>query len=142
MAMSGHVAGIFRHPVKGFTPEPLTHVDLAPSQGFPHDRTYALECGPSRFAAAAPAFIPQQKCAVLAALPRVAAVRTRYHDATGDLEATAPDAPPFLGRLGDEAGRTAFAAWLADVLGEEARGPLKVQAAPQTWRFTDHPQGQ
>ncbi|HEX3701353.1 MAG TPA: MOSC domain-containing protein [Phenylobacterium sp.] len=140
--MSGHVAGIFRHPVKGFTPEPLPAVDLAPGRGFPHDRIYAVENGPSGFDPAAPAFAPKQKFAVLAALPQVAAVRTRYHDGSGDLEASAPGAPEFFGRLAEEAGRTAFAAWLSRVLGGDAAGPLKVQAAPESWRFTDHPLGQ
>jgi uncharacterized protein YcbX len=140
--MTGHVAGIFRHPVKGFTPEPLTAVDLAPGVGFPGDRIYAVENGPCGFDPAAPAFIPKQKFTVLAALPQVAAVRTRYHDATGDLEASAPGAPDFFGRLAEAAGREAFAAWLTDVLGEEARGPLRVIAGAEAWRFTDHPLGQ
>ena len=140
--MSGLVAGIFRHPVKGFTPEPMTGVHLAPGRGFPHDRVYAVENGPSGFDPAAPAFIPKQKFTVLAAQPRVASVVTRYHEATGDLEATAPGAEPFFGRLGEPAGRAAFAAWLAPVLGEEVAGPLRVQAAPESWRFTDHPLGQ
>ncbi|HEV2530605.1 MOSC domain-containing protein [Phenylobacterium sp.] len=140
--MTGHVAGIFRHPVKGFTPEPLTAVDLAPGRGFPGDRIYAVENGPCGFDPAGPAFIPKQKFTVLAALPRVAAVRTRYHDATGDLEATAPSAPDFFGRLSEPAGRDAFAAWLAQVLGDEAPGPLRVIAATEAWRFTDHPLGQ
>lgn len=140
--MTGLVAGIFRHPVKGFTPEPLSAVDLAPGKGFPGDRIFAVENGPSGFDAAAPAFISKQKFAVLAAIPKVAAVKTRYHDASGDLEATAPGAGPFFGRLTEPAGRDAFAAWLEHVLGEDAPGPLKVQAAPETWRFTDHPLGQ
>ena len=140
--MTGHVAGIFRHPVKGFTPEPLTAVDLAPGVGFPCDRIYAVENGPCGFDPAAPAFIPKQKFTVLAALPQVAAVRTRYHDATGDLEASAPGAPDFFGCLAEAAGREAFAAWLTDVLGEEARGPLRVIAGAEAWRFTDHPLGQ
>ncbi|THD81118.1 MAG: MOSC domain-containing protein [Phenylobacterium sp.] len=140
--MTGHVAGIFRHPVKGFTPEALSAVDLAPGRGFPHDRIYAVENGPCGFDPTAPAFISKQKFTVLAALPKVAAVRTRYHEASGDLEATAPGAPPFFGRLAEEAGRTAFADWLAEILGDEAPGPLKVQAAPESWRFTDHPLGQ
>jgi len=140
--MTGHVAGIFRHPVKGFTPEPLTAVDLAPGVGFPGDRIYAVENGPCGFDPAAPAFIPKQKFTVLAALPQVATVRTRYHDATGDLEASAPGAPDFFGRLAEAAGREAFAAWLTDVLGEEARGPLRVIAGAEAWRFTDHPLGQ
>jgi hypothetical protein len=128
--------------VKGFTPEPLPAVDLAPGRGFPNDRIYAVENGPSGFDAAAPVFTAKQKFAVLAALPQVAAVKTRYHEASGDLEAAAPGAPVFFGRLAEEAGRTAFAAWLTAVLGEEAQGPLKVQAAPESWRFTDHPLGQ
>jgi uncharacterized protein len=101
-----------------------------------------VENGPSGFDAAAPAFVPKQKFTVLASLPKVAAVRTRYLEDTGSLEATAAGATPFLGSLEAEAGREAFAAWLADVLGEEAAGPLKVIRAPGAWRFTDHPLGQ
>jgi len=140
--MTGLLAGIFRHPVKGFTPEALAAVDLAPGAGFPADRIYAVENGPCGFDPAAPAFIPKQKFTVLAALPRVAAATTRYHEASGDLEATAPGAPPFFGRLTEPAGRDAFAAWLSDLLGADAPGPLKVIAATQDWRFTDHPLGQ
>jgi len=140
--MSGHVAGIFRHPVKGFTPEALTHVDLAPGQGFPGDRIYAVENGPCGFDAAAPAFVPKQKFTVLAAQPKVAAAKTRYHDASGDLEASAPGLPHFLGRLTEPAGRAAFAAWMGALLGEDATGPFRVIEAPQNWRFTDHPLGQ
>lgn len=140
--MTGLLAGIFRHPVKGFTPEPLTSVDLAPGRGFPFDRIYAVENGPAGFDPDAPAFISKQKFTVLAALPQVAAVRTRYHEASGDLEASAPGVKAFYGCLGNEAGRAAFADWLAGVLGDAAPGPLKVLAAPETWRFTDHPLGQ
>jgi hypothetical protein len=140
--MAGMVAGIFRHPVKGFTPEPLDGVDLAPGKGFPGDRIFAVENGPCGFDPDAPEFISKQKFAVLAAIPKVAAVKTRYHDATGDMEASAPGTAPFFGRLSEEGGRVAFAAWLADVLGADAPGPLKVQAAPERWRFTDHPLGQ
>jgi uncharacterized protein YcbX len=140
--MTGHLAGIFRHPIKGFTPEPLTHVDLAPGKGFPFDRVWAVENGPAGFDADAPAFVPKQKFAVLAALSQVAAVRTRLHDATGVLEAQAPGMRDFTGDLSEEPARLALAAWLTEFLGEEATGPLKVLAAPETWRFTDHPLGQ
>jgi len=81
--MSGHVAAIFRHPVKGFTPESLDHVDLAPGEGFPHDRVWAVENGPSGFDPEAPAWTSKQKFTVLAAIPKVAAAKTRYDEATG-----------------------------------------------------------
>jgi uncharacterized protein YcbX len=140
--MSGHVAAIFRHPVKGFTPQPLDTVQLAPGEGFPHDRIWAVENGPSGFDPAEPAFIPKQKFTVLAHIPRVAAARTRYDPATGVLLAAGPEGGEFAGRLAEPAGREAFAAWLTELLGDDARGPLRVVEAPGQHRFTDHPLGQ
>jgi uncharacterized protein YcbX len=142
LRMSGHAAAIFRHPIKGFTPEALSTVELAPGEGFPFDRLYAVENGPSGFDPAQPAFVPKQKFTVLAYIPRIAAARTRYDGATGALHASASGAPDFLGDLGGEPGRTAFAAWVTALLGEGVRGELKVLQAPGQHRFTDHPQGQ
>ncbi|MDB5464668.1 MAG: hypothetical protein JWP23_3057 [Phenylobacterium sp.] len=140
--MSGHVAAIFRHPVKGFTPEPLDAVQLAPGEGFPHDRIWAVENGPSGFDPAAPAFVPKQKFTVLAHIARVAAARTRYDAETGVLHAAAPGAGEFAGRLAEPAGREAFAAWLTGLLADDIGGPLRVVEAPGAHRFTDHPLGQ
>jgi hypothetical protein len=141
--MSGLVAAIFRHPVKGFTPEPLSHADLAPGEGFPHDRLWAVENGPSGYDPAAPAFTPKQKFTVLAAIPQVAAARTRYDEASGLFTAQAPGAPDFAGRLDEPKGRDAFAGWLTGVLPpDDQRGPLKVVEAKGAFRFTDHPLGQ
>jgi uncharacterized protein len=140
--MSGHVAGIFRHPVKGFTPEPLASVALAPGEGFPHDRIWAVENGPSGFDPAAPAFVPKSKFTVLAQIAKVAAARTHYDPATGVLHASAPGKGEFIGRLAEAVAREAFAAWLTGLLGEDVRGPLRVVEAPGQHRFTDHPLGQ
>ncbi|HEX3887897.1 MAG TPA: MOSC N-terminal beta barrel domain-containing protein [Phenylobacterium sp.] len=141
--MSGHVAGIFRHPVKGFTPEALQAVPLAPGEGFPHDRTWAVENGPCGFDPDAPGFVPKQKFTVLAHIPKVAAARTRYDEATGVLHATAPDGREFAGRLDEAPAREAFAAWLEALLDpDDLRGPLRVLKAPPAHRFTDHPLGQ
>jgi uncharacterized protein YcbX len=140
--MSGHAAAIFRHPIKGFTPEALSTVRLAPGEGFPFDRLYAVENGPSGFDPAAPAFVPKKNFTVLAHIAKVAAARTRYDEATGALHATAPGFADFLGDLSADAGRTAFASWLKVLLGDDAHGQLKVIAAPGQHRFTDHPLGQ
>jgi hypothetical protein len=140
--MNGHVAGIFRHPVKGFTPEALQNIALAPGQGFPFDRLWAVENGPSGFDPAAPAFVPKQKFTVLAQIARVAAARTRYDEATGVLHAQGPDGREYAGRLDDAHDREALAAWLTELLGEDVRGPLRVVEAPGQHRFTDHPKGQ
>jgi uncharacterized protein YcbX len=140
--MTGHVAAIMRHPVKGFTPEPLASVDLRPGEGLPCDRIFAVENGPSGFDPDHPAFIPKQKFAVLAALADVARARTAFDEATGVLTAKADGLPDFAAPLTDEAGREAFARWLGDLLGEAAYGPLRVLPAPSAHRFFDHPRGQ
>jgi len=139
---TGTLSGLYRHPVKGFTAERLTAVTLAPGEGFPFDRLWAVENGPSGFDAAAPAFVPKQKFTVLASLPRVAAASTRYDEASGVLHAAAAGLAPFAGRLDQPEGREAFAAWVGELLGDEAKGPLKLLEAPAQHRFTDHPQGQ
>lgn len=140
----GRVAALRRHPVKGFTPEPLPEARLQAGRPFPADRLWAVENGPSGFDPAAPAHVPKQRFAVLAPIPAVARVRTRYDAATAGLEASAPGAEPFHASLGEAAGRDAFAAWLAPVLDaadpEARRGPLKVVGAPG-WRFFDDQKG-
>ena len=138
--MDAHVAALFRHPVKGFTPEPLTSAALSPGACFPNDRLFAVENGPSGFDPAAPAFVPKQKFTVLAAIPAVARARTAYDETSGVLTATAPGLAGFAGRLSDPAGAEAFAAWVAELIGEEAKGPLKLVQA-QGHRFMDHPLG-
>lgn len=139
--MPPRVAALYRHPVKGFTPEPLDHVRLTPGETFPCDRLFAVEDGPSGFDPAQPAFVPKTRFTVLAKIPAVARVRTPYDDQTGLLQADAPGAPPFAASLHEPPGRDAFAGWLSAVLGEEASGPLKVIEGPGAHRFTDHPLG-
>ena len=140
--MTGTLAALCRHPVKGFTAEPMAQVRLAPGEGFPLDRVWAVENGPSGFDPAAPAFVPKQKFTVLASLPRVAAATTRYDEEAGVLHAAAEGLAPFAGRLDAPAGRADFVAWLGDLLGQDARGPLRLVEGPPSHRFTDHPQGQ
>lgn len=139
--MSGHVAALFRHPVKGFTPEPLTHADLTAGGPFPCDRLYVVENGPSGFDPAAPAYVPKQKFAVLMAIADVARARTRYDEATGVLHAHASGHGEISANLREEDGRRRFADWLTPIIGDEARGELKVLEAPGAHRFMDHPLG-
>lgn len=138
--IEGRIASLWRHPVKGFTPERLASATLAAGGYFPCDRLYAVEDGPSGFDPAAPGWVPKQKFTVLAKIAEVARARTAYDEASSVLTASADGRAAFKGALDEETGREAFAAWLTDFLGEEASGPLKVVQAPGH-RFTDHPQG-
>ena len=138
--IQGRIASLWRHPVKGFTPERLTRADLSPGGFFPCDRLYAVEDGPSGFDPDAPAWISKTKFTVLAKIPDVARVRTAFDEASGVLTVRAPGRADLSANLDNAAGRQAFADWLAGFLGEEARGPLRVVQGPGH-RFTDHPLG-
>ncbi len=139
--VDGYVQSIWRHPVKGFTPESLSKVELSVNACFPGDRLYAVEDGPSGFDPATPAHISKQKFTVLAKIAAVARVRTSYDDATGELEARFDGKEVLRARLTEETGRGALAAWLTDVLSEDIGGALKVLPAPRDYRFMDDPEG-
>jgi uncharacterized protein YcbX len=139
--MHARIASLYRHPVKGFTPERLAGAELAAGRCFPCDRLYAVEDGPSGFDPAAPAHISKMKFTVLAKIPQVAKARTAYDEATGVFTARAEGRPGFAGDLRGDAGRRGFEAWLADLLADEIRGPLRVVEGPGDYRFMDSRSG-
>ncbi len=138
--MTASIAALFRHPIKGFSPEKVKLAQLRAGKAFPGDRLYAVEDGPCGFDPAAPGFIPKQRFAVLAKIAEVAKARTRLDDATGVFHAEADGAPPFAGKMAEPGGRAAFERWLTDLLGEAASGPLRVIDGAGH-RFLDHPLG-
>lgn len=140
-AMRAIVDRLYRHPVKGFTPEALERADLVAGACFPCDRLFAVEDGPSGFDPAAPGHVSKMKFTVLAKIARVARARTAYDEATGLLSASAEGHPDFTGSLHTAEGRGAFEAWLAELLGDEATGPLSVIEGPGAHRFMDHRKG-
>ena len=139
--MNGTIAALFRHPIKGFTPQKVRTSQLIADQPFPGDRLFAVEDGPCGFDPSAPAFISKTRFAVLAKIAGVARARTCYDESTTRLTATAPGSAPFDGLLASTSGQHAFAVWLADLLGESATGPLQVIDG-RGHRFLDHPRGQ
>jgi uncharacterized protein YcbX len=143
--MIGRIAALFRHPVKGFTPETLDGARLQAGAFFPGDRLFAVEDGPSGFDPAEPRHISKMKFAVLVKIPELARARTLYDEATGHLSVTAGGFPPFYGRLTTEPGREAFARWLEEFLEEQAPeesyGPLKVLQAPSGHGFVNSRNG-
>ena len=138
--MTAYIAALFRHPIKGFTPEKVKLAQLAAGEAFPGDRLYALEDGPSGFDPAAPAWITKQRFAVLAKIADVAKAKTRLDDATGVLHADAEGMRSFAGKLAQATDREAFAAWASELLGDAAQGPLRLIDGAG-WRFLDHPLG-
>jgi uncharacterized protein len=139
--MIGRLTALYRHPVKGFTPEPLASARLEPGLCFPCDRLYAVEDGASGFDPGSPRHISKMRFAVLAKIPEVALARTRYDDATDEFTVEAEGHAPFRAVIGNSTGRQALADWLQAFLGDKTSGPLKVLPAPGDHRFMDDRRG-
>src|SRR5581483_11963887 len=76
------IAGLYRYPVKGLTPEPLQSIPLSTGQTLPVDRRYAIENGPSGFDPAAPAWRPKTQYLMLMRDERLAELRSHFDEAT------------------------------------------------------------
>lgn len=139
--MRGTVDSIYRHPVKGLTPEPMESVRLEAGAYFPGDRDYAIEVGPSGFDPANPKHISKQRFTVLARFPALARVKTRLDDATGVFHVGDAHGFGVETRLDTAEGRTSLEKFLQAFLGEDAPGKLRVLESPLGYRFMDHPQG-
>ena len=80
IGLEQNVTGLYRYPIKGFTPEAVGEVTLTPNSFFPFDRIMALEVGPSGYGKEEPHFINKMKYAVLARFACVAKMHTAYDD--------------------------------------------------------------
>jgi uncharacterized protein YcbX len=128
--MRGTIASLWRHPVKGLTPEPLDRVELEAGAYFPNDRVFAVEVGPSGFDPAHPGHVSKFRFAVLARFPELAKVKTRLNDLTGLLSVGDETGFGVEIPFGDPDARQALARYLQAFLGGEADAPLKVLDGP------------
>ena len=139
--MTPTIASLYRYPVKGLSPEPLTEATLKAGEYFPGDRLFAIENGPSGFDSAAPAHQPKVKFLMLMRNERLAGLRTRYDAAAKTLTIEDASRPPVVADVTTREGRLAVEAFFRRFMPDELRGPPKVLAAPAGFRFTDNSRG-
>src|SRR4051794_32179279 len=120
------VAALYRYPVKGLSPEPVERVSLKAGEYFPGDRLYAIENGPSGYDPAAQVHQPKIKFLMLARNARLAALTTRYNDATKTLTIERDGRVLAAAELATEAGRAAIARFVEAVCADEMRGPARL----------------
>jgi MOSC domain-containing protein len=125
-SQQARIDAIYRYPVKGLTPQPLTRVALTIGQTLPADRLYAVENGASGFDPAAPAYFPKQRFLMLMRNERLAALRTEYEEASHNLLIRVEGREAARGDLRSEGGRAAIERFFAAYCADELRGPPKV----------------
>jgi uncharacterized protein YcbX len=128
--MARTIAHIYRHPVKGLTPEPLERVSLTPGEGLPHDRRFALAHGSTQFDLSAPQWMAKTNFLMLMRNERLAKLRTHFDEKTGILTVQRDGKTVASANITDQTGRTVIEQFFAAFMGEEARGAPKLLEAP------------
>lgn len=124
--MAATIRAIYRYPVKGLSPDPLTRVALRLGQTLPADRLYAVENGPTGFDPAKPAYFPKQRFLMLMRNERLAALRTDYDEPTHTLTIHDEGRVAARGDLRTPEGRAGIERFMARYCADELRGPPKV----------------
>jgi uncharacterized protein len=124
------IAGIYRYPVKGLTPEQLGSADLKPGATLLADRRYAIENGPSGFDPAAPKWLPKPHFLMLMRDEWLAGLRTRFDDATNVLSINRNGGIVAQGNLTTPEGRAAIEAFFASTFPDLIKGPPNVLESP------------
>src|SRR6202051_2135838 len=129
-APSAQIAGIFRYPVKGLTPEPLPRGSLSVGQPLFPDRRYAIENGPSGFDPAEPKWMPKPHFLMLQRDEWLAALQTHFDDASHVLTIRRGGGIVAQGDLVTAEGRRAIEQFFARTFAGEIQGPPKVLTSP------------
>lgn len=121
---------IYRHPVKGLSPESLDRVALTPGLGLPQDRRFAIGHGKSAFDPAAAAHVSKANFLMLARNEKLARLKTRFNDAANILTIEQDGRTALQARLDEPAGRASIEDFFAAFMGPEAQGRPRLFEAP------------
>lgn len=125
-----HIARLCRYPVKGLSAESLKSVTLAPGQGLPEDRRFALAHSGTRFDAANPEWLPKRSFLMLMKNERLALLESRYDAQTTTLEIWRGGKRVARGALATPVGRAVIEDFFGAFMRTEALGKPKLVEAP------------
>jgi uncharacterized protein YcbX len=136
-ASLARVEALWRYPVKGLSPEPLTQTIALAGEGLPGDRRYALAHGNTPFDPAKPEWLPKHNYIMLARNPALAALTTRWIEVAQTLTIERKGRQVARGDLSTPVGRAMIAEFIGAYLKDEVRGTPHLVEAPGHM-FSDH----
>jgi len=125
-APNAKIQAIYRYPVKGLSPEPLSRTALSPGRTVPFDRAYAIENGPIGFDPAEPKYFPKIRFLMLMRNARLAELRTAFDETSHVLSVRYENREAARGDLRTAEGRARIEGFFAEFCADELRGPPKV----------------
>jgi uncharacterized protein YcbX len=125
-SLPAQITGIYRYPVKGLSPERLSHVVLAAGQTLPADRRYAIENGPSGFDPADPKWMSKAYFLMLMRDEWLAGLQTHFDDASHTLSIRDNGWEAARGDLETATGRVAIEQFLSRSFADKIKGPPKI----------------
>jgi len=129
-ATGARVARLCRYPVKGLNAQDLARVELAPGQGLPEDRRFALAHVGAPFDPSHPEWLPKSHFLMLMKNERLALLEAVYDDKTATLEIRRAGKRVARGVLTSPVGRAVIEDFFAAFMKGEALGKPRLVQAP------------
>ena len=136
--MSIIVKSIYRHPVKGLTPEEINAVRLMPGYGIPNDRRFALALGSAAKATASTTWMPKSNFLTLQRNEILAQLETRFDDKTETFCIFRRGHQVAQGKLTDRAGRSSIEDFFGALVKDSAKRQPKIVEAAGSHSLSDH----
>ncbi|NQU57986.1 MAG: MOSC domain-containing protein [Rhodospirillales bacterium] len=137
VAMSAIISNIWRYPVKGLSPEQLSHTDVQVGGAIPGDRRFALALASTRFDAASPHWLPKNSFLMLMKNEKLAALETIFDSNTDDLRVLRGGKQVARGKLTDPVGRAMIEDFFSAYMKDEAHGKPRLVEARNDTVFSD-----
>lgn len=126
---AGHVAALYRYPVKGLSADTLEHVRLEPGRTFPFDRAWAIENGPGRFDPEDPKWLSKTSFLMLMRDERLATLQSAFDEEGQTLTLFRDGRQVGRGALATLIGRQLLEQFFAAYLKDSLIGPPKLVSA-------------
>ncbi len=139
LAMAITVQSIHRYALKGLPGETLERTELAPGEGLPHDRRFAMAHGTTQFDPRNPEWMPKTNFLMLMKDEKLAKLRTRFEPETGRLSIERDGKQVVCGTVTESMGRTLINQFFASYMAGATRGAPKLVEA-EGHRFFDIPE--
>lgn len=136
--MTNIISTIYRHPVKGLTPEKRAEVALSPGHAIPNDRRFALALGTTRVDGTVSEWMAKSNYLMLMRDERMAQLQTEFDDETDTLTVFRGGRQVARGNLTQKIGQTVIEDFFQAFMKEESRGRPKLVEAAEGHALSDH----